>query len=116
MPYPNEHASRQFPPEMFEKFRRGKPEGFPAGVSVIYGFLPESEGGGSKIQALRFDKRKWTPASAKRWLRENNFKDNIVEATSPKKCTTITLRRCTPIKAPVRNRFVLRKTPVSAEV
>ena len=81
MPYPNEHAARQYPPEMFERFRRGAPEGFPDGVSAIYGFLPKDKGGGSKIQALRFDRRKWTPAKAKRWLRENDFKDTLEEAT-----------------------------------
>ena len=80
MPYPNEHASRQLPPEMFEKFRRGKPEGFPDGISVIYGILPKSKGGGSRIQAIRFDRKKWSPAQARVWLRERKFKVHLVEA------------------------------------
>jgi hypothetical protein len=44
---------------------------FGPGIDVIYG-IPE--GGGSEVQAIRFDKKKFTVAEAKAWLKRSGYK------------------------------------------
>lgn len=70
MPFANEHRARQASPDQFERFRRVKPEGFPAGVEAIVGFKST---GGSEIQSVAFDSATWTPAAARAWLGENKL-------------------------------------------
>lgn len=68
MPYPNEHAARVIDPSKFKKdsFRR---KDLGDGVSLILGKL---EGESSMtVQAYRFDKEKFTPEQAKKWLKDN---------------------------------------------
>jgi hypothetical protein len=82
-PYPNEHASRQKPPEGFARFRRGELPGAPAGVSAVFGVRPD---GAAEIQSIRFSRSKWTPARAKDWLSDHGFKTGgFEEATGGKK-------------------------------
>jgi hypothetical protein len=77
MPFPNEHAARQRPPGQFDKFRRGKLPGAPAGISAIFGI----KAGKSAIQSIRFARGLWTVARAKAWLKRNNFKTAVEPAT-----------------------------------
>lgn len=71
MPFPNEHAARQVSPAGFDSFRRdNSPKGAPAGVSFIFGI----KAGKSTLQSVRFDHTKWTPAKAKKWLRDHKLK------------------------------------------
>lgn len=79
MPFPNEHASRQKSPEGFSRFRRGELPGAPAGVSAVFGVRPD---GAAEIQSLRFDRKKFTPARAKAWLREHGFKTGGFETAT----------------------------------
>lgn len=79
MPLPSEHAARQVDPGGFDSFSRGKPKGFPKGVSVIFGI----RNGKSQIQSIRFDRKLWTVARAREWLKSHNFKSSI-EAASGK--------------------------------
>lgn len=79
MPFPNEHSARQIDPKGFDSFRRGKPKGFPRGVSVIFGI----KNGKSRIQTIRFDRKLWTVARAREWLKRHGFKSTI-EAASKK--------------------------------
>lgn len=79
MPYPNEHTARQTDPGKYKKFARGHPKGFPKGVDVIYGI---SAKGKSEIQSIRFDKKKWTSARAKAWLKAHKFKAGGFEAAA----------------------------------
>ena len=65
MPYINEHSARVHNPEKYERFAR---KNLTTGIDVIIGFI---KGGGSEIQAYRFDKKKFTPDEAKRWLKEH---------------------------------------------
>lgn len=80
-PFPNEHAARQTDPDKYDKIRRGTLPGAPAGISVIWGVLSDRK---SEIQSIRFDKDKFTPAEAKAWLKEHDFKTSLEEATGKK--------------------------------
>jgi HK97 family phage major capsid protein len=67
-PYPNEHAARIKDPAQFDDFRREADAGG-AGIDFIYGI----KDGESEIQAIRFDKNRYTPEQAKAWLDEHDF-------------------------------------------
>lgn len=69
MPYPNEHAARMAEPDQFDKMRRENGK-FGEGIDVIWGI----NGGKTEIQAIRFDKEKFTPEEAKTWLKEHDYK------------------------------------------
>lgn len=75
MPFPNEHAARLENPDKYESFRRKNNEGG-EGIDFIYGILPE---GGTELQAIRFDKDRFTPAEAKDWLDKHDFKAILFE-------------------------------------
>lgn len=74
-PYPNEHAARLNDPDKFNGFRRDNDAGG-AGVDFIYGILST---GGTELQAVRFDKNRFTPAQARDWLSEHDFQPIIFE-------------------------------------
>jgi hypothetical protein len=76
-PYPNEHAARLIQPDKFDRFRRtkgGTVQGkkVPKTISVIWGHLKDSDEWAA--QALRFPKKSWTAAQAKKWLKDNGIK------------------------------------------
>jgi len=79
--FPSEHAARQAEPSEFKSFRRQHPKGMDAGVDVVFGIRPD---GSSEIQSVRFDASKFSPAKAKAWLGEHNFKSGAFEASSSK--------------------------------
>ena len=81
MPFPNEHAARQSDPGKFQRFRRGKPKGFPKGISAIFGV---NSAGKSEIQSLRFDRKLWTPKRAREWLKSHDFKAAGFESATKK--------------------------------
>ena len=74
-PFPNEHAARLHDPDKYVSFRRDNDAGG-AGVDFIYGIL---DGGGTELQAIRFDKNRFTPAEAKAWLSKHDFKAILFE-------------------------------------
>lgn len=74
-PYPNEHAARLHDPDKYDSFRRDNDAGG-AGIDFIYGILPT---GGTELQAVRFDKNRYTPAEAKDWLSKHDFKAILFE-------------------------------------
>lgn len=78
MPYPNEHAARQTDPGQYIRFRRMRPEGFPAGIDAIFGVKRE---GGSEIQSIRANAKQWTVGEFRAWLKEHDFKTTIEPAT-----------------------------------
>jgi hypothetical protein len=78
-PFPNEHAARQADPKQFDKFRRQPMKGV-KGVDAIFGI----KDGKSAIQSLRFDKKLWTTAEAKAWLKSHGFKTAGFEAATAK--------------------------------
>lgn len=85
-PYPNEHAARQNPTSKYTKFRRQNNK-FGAGIHVIFGITSD---GKSEVQAIRFDKTKFTPEQARAWLKEHDYKTTLEVAA--KKFADVMLR------------------------
>lgn len=92
MPFPNEHSLRLKPPALFDtdSFRRTKGGTLfggnlqvPSSISLIWGKLKGSAAANDPIilQALRFDKSKWTETAAKAWI-DKNIKRGIFEPAS----------------------------------
>lgn len=69
MPYPNEHAQRINEPNKYVKFARKNNE-FGEGIDVIYGVTST---GKSEIQAIRFDKTKFSEKAAREWLTKHGY-------------------------------------------
>jgi hypothetical protein len=80
MPYPGEHSARIMDPSEFERFRRQNNK-LGQGIHVIFGF---KAGGGSEVQAVRFDADKFTVEEAKQWLRDHDFKWILFEPSIKK--------------------------------
>ena len=79
MPLPSEHAARQHDPGGFEQLYRRQLEGFPAGISAIFGVRHD---GSRAIQSLRADREAFTPSEFRRWLEQSGYKTEIEEARS----------------------------------
>ena len=78
MPFPNEHAARLENPDKYDSFARQNNKGGD-GVDFIFGVLPD---GKTELQAIRFDKKKFSPAEAKDWLKKHDFKPIQFEEAS----------------------------------
>jgi len=73
-PYPNEHAARLEDPNKYDSFTREN-DAFGFGVDAIYGI----KDGVSELQAIRFDKLKWSVQDAQMWLDENDYDPILFE-------------------------------------
>lgn len=71
MPYANEHAARLKDPAQFDEFKRDNDK-FGEGIDAIWGIMTNGESH-AELQAIRFDKSKYTPAEAKAWLEEHDY-------------------------------------------
>jgi hypothetical protein len=67
MPFKNEHSIRIKSPSGYSRYRRKNLTG---GVDAVIGF---KKGGGSEIQALRFDKTKFSIEEAKVWATKHGY-------------------------------------------
>ena len=74
-PFPNEHAARLHDPAKYVSFRRRNDAGGP-GIDFIFGILAA---GGTELQAIRFDKNRYTVAQAKDWLAKHDHKAIMFE-------------------------------------
>lgn len=83
MPFPNEHAARIKNPGQFEDIRRSNDK-LGAGIDAIFGIKTVDGERVSEIQAIRFDKKKFSPDEAKAWLKDNDFKPIEFEPASEK--------------------------------
>lgn len=79
-PFPNEHAARLTDPDQYDSFARKNDEGGD-GIDFIYGI----KDGNTELQAIRFDKTKFTPTEAKAWLAAHDFKPILFEEASERK-------------------------------
>ena len=77
MPFQKEHAARQLDPGQFTTCRR---KAFGDGIVGI--MCRRRSDGKWLLQSIRFDKKKWTPAEARTWLREHDYKTGLEEAVS----------------------------------
>lgn len=84
MPFPNEHAARLRDPRKYVQFRRRNDAGGP-GIDFIFGILAD---GGSEIQAIRFDKDRYTATEARSWLRQHDFKPIMFEEATGDRSVT----------------------------
>jgi len=80
-PYPNEHSARLNDPQKYKKIRRENNK-FGDGIHVIWGIKDD---GTVEIQAIRFDKKKFTPEAAKKWLKDHGYGDAQFEAAAQEK-------------------------------
>ena len=76
-PFPNEHAARLTDPSQYDSFARKNDEGGP-GIDFIYGI----KAGKTELQAIRFDKTKYSVAQAKEWLKSHEFDPILFEEAS----------------------------------
>jgi hypothetical protein len=67
MPYPGYHSARINNPDKYPKKRYGKDK-FGTGIDVIWGI---TDTGKSEVQAIRFDKTKFTAEEARAWLKKH---------------------------------------------
>ena len=73
-PFPNEHAARLTDPAQYDSFRR-KNNDFGDGIDAIYGI----KSGKTELQAIRFNKDKFSVAESKKWLADHDFKPIMFE-------------------------------------
>lgn len=80
MPFLNEHSQRFENPNKFARIRRKNNE-FGEGIHAVFGI---TDAGETRIQAIRFDKDKFTPDEAKKWLKGHDFKTSGLESAIKK--------------------------------
>ena len=86
MPYPNYHSARINSPDKYKDIRYAKDE-FGDGIDVLYGIMSEDE---SEVQAIRFDKDKFTASEARSWLKEHDYSPmEFEEATDVEKASYV---------------------------
>jgi len=76
-PYPNEHAARLKEPDQYDDFRRESDAGG-EGIDFIYGIKNNN----SELQAIRFDKNRYSVQQAKAWLEEHDMEPILFEPAS----------------------------------
>ncbi|KKL23957.1 hypothetical protein LCGC14_2420180, partial [marine sediment metagenome] len=80
-PFENEHAVRLKSPNLYKRFRRQN-DRFGAGVDAIWGIRKDNDK--VELQALRFDKGKFTVAVAKKWLKDHDYTALVFEPATAK--------------------------------
>jgi HK97 family phage major capsid protein len=80
VPFPNEHAARLKDPNQYDSFARKNNEGG-EGIDFIYGI----KDGVSELQAIRFDKTRFTTQESKAWLKSHDFEPILFEEASERK-------------------------------
>lgn len=73
MPFPREHSARLKSPDQFKRFRRQNDK-FASGIDAIWGIKIKDGKEVVELQAIRFDKEKFTVGQARKWLKDNNIK------------------------------------------
>lgn len=74
MPFKTEHAARQTDPKRYKRFAR---KTLAPGITAVLGIRSD----GSEVQSVRFDADRFTPAEARGWLKDHDFKAVLEEAT-----------------------------------
>lgn len=84
------HRATILPKGQFKRFRTHKHR-FGAGVHVVWGYKAKAgpRGGHVYVHALLFDKKRFTPATAKRWLKAHNYTTKRFEAIVAKRVANV---------------------------
>jgi hypothetical protein len=77
MPFRTEHAARMADPKQFDRIRR-KNNKFGRGIDAVFGM----KNGKSVLQAIRFDAAHFTPAMARKWLKEHGHSPMMFESAA----------------------------------
>ena len=80
-PYPNEHACRLEDPGKYIRIRRQNDK-FGKGIHAIWGVQKGDKP--VELQAIRFDKTKFTVAEARSWIKDHDYKCKMFEPASEK--------------------------------
>jgi len=80
IPYPNEHSARLKSPGKYIRFRRQNDK-FGSGIDAIFGITKD---GKAELQAIRFDKTKFTVSQARAWLKAHDHKPILFESAKAK--------------------------------
>ena len=80
-PYLNEHACRLHDPKKYDRIRRENNK-FGEGIHAIWGI---KEGEPVELQAIRFDKDKFTVEEAKKWCSDHKYKCILFEPATNEK-------------------------------
>ncbi len=80
MSYPNEHAARLKDPDQYDELRREN-NGFGNGIHAIFG-IKEGQNRKAELQAIRFDKKKFTESEAEKWLKDHDHQPLEFEPAS----------------------------------
>ena len=102
-PYIGEHSARLTNPDQYDEFRRENDK-FGIGIHAIWGIKLKPKRT-AELQAIRFDAKKFTPAKAKQWLKDHDYKPILFEpAKEEKTIKTGMLYRTVEIKDEEVNR------------
>ena len=77
MPFKNFHSARLKDPDQYDRFAY-EADKLGDGIDVVFGI----KAGKSEIQAIRFDKTKFSTARAKAWLKDHDKKAILFEPAS----------------------------------
>ena len=78
-PFENEHAARLKQPGQYRRFRREN-DAFGSGIDAIWGIRRDNSR--VELQAIRFDKTKFTVAQARKWLKDHDHAPILFEPAS----------------------------------
>jgi hypothetical protein len=81
MPLVTEHSGR-IRPKTFKFWSRSNNKGGP-GVDFVFGSMTGKKGTW-KLQAIRFDSKKFTPTQARAWMKSHGHKWILFEESKPK--------------------------------
>lgn len=76
-PYPNEHSCRLLTPNGWDSVRRQNDK-FGSGIHAIFGIKDNK----SQLQAIRFDKKKFTVTQARKWCKDHDHTCILFEPAS----------------------------------
>jgi hypothetical protein len=82
MPYPNFHAFRLKNPDLFLRIRIIWQK---QGIMAYGGPLKSDPRGGVVVQAIRFNRKKWTYAESKKWMKDHKYEVILSEKASESK-------------------------------
>jgi len=85
MPYPAEHSARLIDPAKYERVRRENDK-FGPGIHAIWGVTKDGE---AELQAIRFDKTKFSVDEAKAWLKAHDKAPILFEPASDKEASLL---------------------------